>query len=208
MTYSLTGDTSGGGFPINATTGVITVADGSKIDYESSPGHAIPVTVQASDGTLTSSQTFTINVGDVALTTPVDTNGAANSVAEGAAAGTARRHHRTRDRSERTGTTYSLIGDTSAGGFTIKRPPASSPLLDAAKIDFENRAGHSLPDHRAGLQRRAQPRPRCSPIGVTNVAPSAPTDSNGAANTVVEGAANGTAVGITASSTDVNGPAR
>jgi len=81
ITWSLTGDTSGGGFTINATTGVITVADGSKIDYETSPGHAYTVTATASDGTLTHSQTFTINVGDAAMATPVDTNGAANSVA-------------------------------------------------------------------------------------------------------------------------------
>ena len=52
MTYSLTGDSSGGGFTVNLTTGVVTVADSSKIDYESSPGHAYTVTVQASDGTL------------------------------------------------------------------------------------------------------------------------------------------------------------
>ena len=44
-------------------------------------------------------------------------------------------------------------------------------------------------------------------IDVTNVAPTAPTDSNATANTVVEGAAANTLVGITASSTDVNGPA-
>ena len=76
---------------------------GTKIDYETAPGHAYTVTAQASDGTLTSSQTFTISVSDVALTTPVDSNAAANSVVEGAAAGTDGRHHRVRDRSERTG---------------------------------------------------------------------------------------------------------
>ncbi len=41
VTYSLTGDTSGGGFTINAATGVITVADPTKIDFESTaPGHS------------------------------------------------------------------------------------------------------------------------------------------------------------------------
>ena len=39
------------------------------------------------------------------------------------------------------------------------------------------------------------------------MAPSTPADSNAAANSVAEGAANGTTVGITASSTDPNGPA-
>src|SRR2546427_8126374 len=44
-------------------------------------------------------------------------------------------------------------------------------------------------------------------IAVSDVAPSTPTDSNAAANTVAEGASAGTLVGITASSTDVNGTA-
>ena len=35
MTYSLTGDTSGGGFKIDPLTGVVSVADPTKIDYES-----------------------------------------------------------------------------------------------------------------------------------------------------------------------------
>ena len=51
MTYSLTGDSSGGGFTINAATGVVTVADATKIDFETAAGHAYTVTVQASDGT-------------------------------------------------------------------------------------------------------------------------------------------------------------
>jgi hypothetical protein len=77
VTYSLIGDTSGGGFTINATTGVVTVADCTKIDFETSGG-SYTVTAQASDGTLASSQAFVIGVTDVAPSTPVDSNGAAN----------------------------------------------------------------------------------------------------------------------------------
>ena len=39
-----------GGFAINPSTGVVTVADGTKINYASAPGHAYTITVQASDG--------------------------------------------------------------------------------------------------------------------------------------------------------------
>src|SRR5207247_40511 len=42
-------------------------------------------------------------------------------------------------------------------------------------------------------------------ITVTNVNPTTPTDSDSAANSVAEGAANGTTVGITAASTDDSG---
>jgi predicted outer membrane repeat protein len=44
-------------------------------------------------------------------------------------------------------------------------------------------------------------------VTVTNINPSTPTDSNAAVNTVAEGAASGTAVGITATATDPLGPA-
>jgi hypothetical protein len=207
ITYSLAGDTSGGGFTINATTGVVTVADGSKIDFESAPGHAYTVTVQSSDGTLTSSQAFTINVGDVAMTTPVDSNGAANSVAEGAAAGTTVGITASASDPSGPAPTYSLIGDTSAGGFTINASTGVVTVANPAKIDFESSgAGHSY-NITVQASNGVQTTSQVFTVGVTDVAPSAPTDSNGAANTVVEGAANGTVVGVTAFSTDVNGPA-
>src|SRR5665647_1098252 len=119
VTYSLTADSSGGGFTVNSTTGVVTVADRTKIDYETSPGHAYTVTVRASDGTLTSSQTFTIGVTDVPLPVPVDSNAAANSVAEGAAVGTTVGLTATAVDPNGPTTVYSLTGDTSGGGFTI-----------------------------------------------------------------------------------------
>src|SRR5204863_6649925 len=87
VTYSLVGDTSGGGFTINATTGVVTVADATKIDYETAAGHAYTVTAQASDGTQVSSQTFSIAVTDVAPSTPVDSDAGANTVTQNAAVG-------------------------------------------------------------------------------------------------------------------------
>ncbi|TWF54972.1 beta strand repeat-containing protein [Neorhizobium alkalisoli] len=60
--YSLT-DNAGGRFTIDALTGVVTVATGAVLDYETAQSHQI--TVQASDGTLVSSQTMTIAIGDV-----------------------------------------------------------------------------------------------------------------------------------------------
>jgi hypothetical protein len=207
VTYSLTGDTSGGGFTINATTGVVTVADGSKIDFESAPGHAYTVTVQSSDGTLTSSQAFTINVGDVAMTTPVDSNGAANSVAEGAAAGFLVGITASATDPSGPAPTYSLIGDTSGGGFTINATTGVVTVANPAKIDFESTA----PGHTYSITVQASngvtTTSQVFTVGVTDVAPSAPVDSNGATNTVVEGAANGTVVGVTASSADINGGA-
>ncbi|WP_448218733.1 VCBS domain-containing protein [Endozoicomonas sp. 2B-B] len=61
LVYSLTDD-AGGRFAINSATGQITVADGSLLDYETSSSHAI--TVQVSDGQLTSQQNYAIQLSD------------------------------------------------------------------------------------------------------------------------------------------------
>ncbi|WP_292491896.1 VCBS domain-containing protein [Mesorhizobium sp.] len=79
--YSLTDD-AGGRFAINSATGVVTVADASLLNYESATSHSI--TVQASDGHGgVSSQTFSIDVTNVA---PVGAND--SSLSAGATAAT------------------------------------------------------------------------------------------------------------------------
>ncbi len=59
VTYSLTNN-AGGRFAINSSTGVVTVANGGLLDFETATVHTI--TVQASDGANVSSAQFTINV--------------------------------------------------------------------------------------------------------------------------------------------------
>ncbi|MCF6215820.1 MAG: tandem-95 repeat protein [Emcibacter sp.] len=61
VTYSLLDD-AGGLFAIDGVTGVVTVADGAVVDHETAANHNI--IIQASDGTDTSTQTFTIDVID------------------------------------------------------------------------------------------------------------------------------------------------
>jgi Ca2+-binding RTX toxin-like protein len=61
VTYSLIDD-AGGRFAINATTGVVTVANASLLDADTQASHT--VTVQASDGPLTSSSAFVVTLID------------------------------------------------------------------------------------------------------------------------------------------------
>lgn len=63
ITYSLTADSSHGGFQINPSTGVVTVANGALLDYETATSHII--TVQAASGSQCSSQSFVIQVVNV-----------------------------------------------------------------------------------------------------------------------------------------------
>src|SRR5882757_6854040 len=85
LDYSLSADSSNGGFKIDQNTGVVTVADPSKIDFESAPlvggVHAYSITVLATkNNNFSNEQTFIITVNDVAPSTPVDSNAAANTV--------------------------------------------------------------------------------------------------------------------------------
>ena len=57
-TYTITAGNADGAFAIDSGTGVITVADATKIDFETATSRLI--TVQASAGSLTSTQDFTI----------------------------------------------------------------------------------------------------------------------------------------------------
>src|SRR3954452_15125216 len=120
LDYSLSADSSGGGFKIDQNTGVVTVADPSKIDFESAPGHLYTITVLATkNDSFSSEQTFTISVNDVAPSAPVDSNGAANTVLEGAATGTLVGVTASSTDVNGGAVTYALIGDTSGGGFTV-----------------------------------------------------------------------------------------
>ncbi|MCS6288724.1 MAG: DUF4347 domain-containing protein [Nitrospira sp.] len=62
-TYSLT-DTAGGRFAINSSSGVIMVADSSRLNYETATNHSVTVRV-ADSGGLTYDETVTINVTNV-----------------------------------------------------------------------------------------------------------------------------------------------
>ncbi|MFN9606050.1 MAG: VCBS domain-containing protein, partial [Planctomycetota bacterium] len=63
FTYSLT-DTAGGRFAINSSTGQVTVADGSLLDFEANTSHTI--VVQVTDTALaTFSKTMTVSVTNV-----------------------------------------------------------------------------------------------------------------------------------------------
>src|SRR6185503_19106404 len=75
---------------------------------------------------------------------------------------------------------------------------------DASQLNYEDATSHDI------TVRASDPSGAFNDttftIEVTDVAPSAPTDSDGATGgSISEGAANGDAVGITATSSDVNG---
>ena len=63
VTYSLDND-AGGRFAINPLTGIVTVADGTLLDFETATSHQITVRATSADTSFTTAD-FTIAVGDV-----------------------------------------------------------------------------------------------------------------------------------------------
>ncbi|WP_324680612.1 FG-GAP-like repeat-containing protein [Hymenobacter sp. GOD-10R] len=114
LAYSLTNN-AGGRFAINPTTGVVTVANDRLLDYETATSHAI--TVQASDGTLTSSASFTIQVTNI-NEVPVVAN-QAFSVPASSPAGTVVGTVVATDPDAGQTLTYSITAGNPAGAFSF-----------------------------------------------------------------------------------------
>jgi Ca2+-binding RTX toxin-like protein len=145
ITFSLTGGTDQSLFTINTTTGELSLV--APKDFEAGDTQ-FEVEVQASDGTNSSKKTITVNLTDVGPGTPIDVNAAANTVAEGAAAGTTVGIDIDAADSIPALPTetaiYSIVSDTSNGGFQINSSTGLVTVADGTKLDFETAAQHTI----------------------------------------------------------------
>lgn len=143
VTYSLL-DSAGGRFAIDATTGIVTVANASLLNYEAATSHTI--TVRASDGTGITTTSFVISIidGNDAPTVPTDSNTAANSVAEGASTGTlVGLTALATDPNPGDTLIYSLINDA-GGRFAIDPGTGVVSVANGALIDYETATSHQI----------------------------------------------------------------
>ena len=85
VTYTLD-DNAGGRFQIDSNTGIITIANGALLDYESSPNHTVLVRATSAD-TSSITQAFVISLMDVNDAPPVITPGQQFNVSELASVG-------------------------------------------------------------------------------------------------------------------------
>ncbi|PLK49628.1 cadherin domain-containing protein [Uliginosibacterium sp. TH139] len=207
ISYALT-DNADGRFAIDASTGVVSVLDGSRLDYESATSYAITVRANSSDGS-SSSTSFTITLTDADefdVSAPVDFNLASNLVTENAANGslvgiTARALDQ--DASNNS-ISYSLSDD--AGGlFTIDASTGVVTVANGAGLDFETTSSHNITVQASSADGSSSSASFTIHLADANeFSISAVTDSNGALNQITEDAANGTVVGITANASDAD----
>ncbi len=136
VSYSLDDD-AGGRFEINSTTGVVTVSNGSLLNYEAATSHDITIRATSSD-TSTTTETFTINVLAVNESSPeITSNGggatASVNVAENHTAVTI--VVATDADAPAQTLTYSISGGDDAAKFTINS--STGVLSFLAAPDFE-----------------------------------------------------------------------
>src|SRR5207302_1220366 len=142
VTFSLT-DTAGGRFAIDSSTGVVTVANAALLDYETATSHNI--TVRASDEIRKSAvQGKTIDVTDVAPTTPNDSDGdSGGSISEGASngdhVGIPAAHTAVLGAS-----VPSSLTDTAGGRFAIDSSTGVVTVANAALLDYETATSHNI----------------------------------------------------------------
>ena len=222
MTYSLVTDGTGatedlsGPFQIDAVSGVVTVRDGSLLDFETATTATIFVKADSSGGG-TAVQSFVLNVTDLnefLVTAPVDTDVAADAVDEGSAIGTAVGITASASDADGTNNTvsYDLVTDLggatveTAGPFQVDAVTGIVTVRDGSLLDYETATSADVFVRASSSDGSAAISQFTVAIGDLNEFPvTAPVDTDVAADAVDEGSAIGTAVGITASASDADG---
>ncbi|MDJ0942216.1 MAG: cadherin domain-containing protein, partial [Kiloniellales bacterium] len=194
-TYSLVDD-AGGRFAIDSTTGAVTVADGSRLDYEAAGSHSISVYAVGSDSS-TAIESFTISLNNL-NEAPEDLTLSGSSVSENASDGTAVGTVAASDPDAGETFAYALI-DNAGGRFAIDSATGAITVADGSLLDFDSDSSHDITVLVAdgnGLTYT-----ETFTIAVTDLPDNPPSDLSLSGTSVAENAADGTVVG-TASATD------
>ena len=193
LTFSLT-DNAGGRFGLVGNT--LVVADGSMLDYESAASH--DVTVEASDGELTRSEVFTINILNVNEFPPTDISLNSTVVSEHSPNGTVVGTLSGSDLDE-DALIFSLTDDA-GGRFAVSGMELE--IANDALLDYETATSHVVTIQASDGEYTYS---ETFTINVTDVNES-PTDISLSSDSVLENAPNGAVVG-TLSGLDPEGDA-
>jgi Ca2+-binding RTX toxin-like protein len=188
LTYSLTAN-AGGRFAINASTGQITVANGTLLDYEAATSHSVTVRV-TDQGGLTFDKAFTLNLTNV-NETPTNATLTGGSVAENAANGTVVGTVTGVDPDAGATLSYSLTANA-GGRFAINASTGQITVANGTLLDYETATSHSVTvrvTDQGGLTFD-----KTLTLNLTNVN-EAPTNATLSGGSVAENAANGAVVG-------------
>ena len=194
FSYSLTND-AGGRFAIDSSTGAITVADGTLLNFEAANSHNVTVRVTDSGGN-TYDEVMSLDLTNV-NETPTDLTLDTNSVAEYAANGTVVGTASATDPDAGETFSYSLTNDA-GGRFAIDSSTGAITVADGTLLDFEAANSHNVTVRVTDSAGNTYD--EVMSLDLTDVN-EAPTDLTLSADTTIENPVNGAVVG-TATPTD------
>ena len=190
FSYQLSDDADGR-FTVDPNTGEITVADGSKLDFEAATSHDITVEVTDSGGN-TYDETFTVNLTNANEGSSDLTWSGSHSVTENAANGTSIGSVGATDPDA--GETFSYqLSDDADGRFTVDPNTGEITVADGSKLDFEAATSHDITVEVTDSGGNTYDETFTVNLTNANEGPSDLTWSG--SNSVTENAANGTTVG-------------
>lgn len=140
FTYSITAGNSEGAFAIDATSGEVTVANTSKLDYETIKNFTL--TVQVSDGSNTEDTTVTIELSNLNDNPPLIEDDVFN-IEENAANGTLVGSVTGSD-ADGDSLSYSIISGNELGAFKLDSTSGEISVADGSKLDFEKKSSYEL----------------------------------------------------------------
>lgn len=140
LTFSFTGGPAGA-FALNSQTGELTVADGSLLDFESTPMITLMVSV-LDNNLLSDTATVAINLNDVNEQPTV--NPAVFSINENSAPGTLVGKITASDPDAGDSFTLAIVGGNPGGFFVLDGMTGNLQLTNSASLDFETASQHFL----------------------------------------------------------------
>jgi hypothetical protein len=207
ITWSLDNN-AGGRFTINSASGIVTVANGTLLDAETATSHTIIVRATSADSS-SATRSFVIAIHDVnefGISAVSDSDATFNAVDENAVIGTlvGITASATDGDSGTNGITY-VLTNNAGGRFAIDSVTGIVTVADGTLLNRESLASHSITVRAVSADGTFSTQTfSITVIDVNEFNVSGIVDSNAAANVLNENSANGTIVGITASSSDAD----
>jgi VCBS repeat-containing protein len=142
-TFSILQGNTNGAFTINASSGVLAVANSAALDFEATPTFALIIKVQDNGtGSLSSQATITISLINI-NEAPVISN-QSFSIAENSSVGTAVGTVMEYDPDYGQINTFSIISGNTNGAFAINTSTAVITVANSAALDFETTSSFTL----------------------------------------------------------------
>ena len=142
IAYDITGQSCAGAFTVDASTGVVTVADTTAVDFETASTCTLTARATSDDGT-TASTTFTVTITDsneIPVQAPTDSDEASNEVSEAASQGDSVGITAIATDGDPTDSvTYTITSQSCAGALQITDSASGVvTVADATALDYES----------------------------------------------------------------------